>query len=362
MTWHNCRRLFCTGFVDMLELLARGVAVGTFVGLALVMARGGVRPARITGILFCLAAASHTLTQLPQLEPALGWGWGPVWALSVMGAGLFWAFVLELFDDRQALALGRFAPALLLFLLGLASMPTTPDIARVFWLFHNLAGGALIAHALFVVWAGWRDDLVEPRRRLRGPILAVSALYAIAVILVQTGELYLGRASALSPLAAAALMALGLVALAAFGRLDPDLFGAPQREAETPMRDVPSLQGEDARLAGALERLMREEKPYRDEGLSVASLALRLKLPEHRLRRLINQRLGHRNFAAFVNQWRLAEAKAALADPTQAMTPISTIALDAGFGSLGPFNRAFKAETGLTPTDYRIQATRSPAT
>ncbi len=33
--------------------------------------------------------------------------------------------------------------------------------------------------------------------------------------------------------------------------------------------------------------------------------------------------------------------------------PILTIALDAGFGSIGPFNRAFKAHTGLTPTEYR---------
>ena len=33
-----------------------------------------------------------------------------------------------------------------------------------------------------------------------------------------------------------------------------------------------------------------------------------------------------------------------------------TIALDAGFSSLGPFNRAFKAETGVTPSEYRRQA------
>jgi AraC-like DNA-binding protein len=33
--------------------------------------------------------------------------------------------------------------------------------------------------------------------------------------------------------------------------------------------------------------------------------------------------------------------------------PVVTIALDAGFQSLGPFNRAFKAHTGMTPTDYR---------
>jgi AraC-like DNA-binding protein len=36
--------------------------------------------------------------------------------------------------------------------------------------------------------------------------------------------------------------------------------------------------------------------------------------------------------------------------------PVLTIALDAGFQSIGPFNRAFKTETGLTPTEYRKQA------
>jgi hypothetical protein len=48
-----------------------------------------------------------------------------------------------------------------------------------------------------------------------------------------------------------------------------------------------------------LGQLMREGKLYRDERLSVSSLALKLKLPEHRLRRLINHQLGHRNFNAF---------------------------------------------------------------
>jgi len=44
---------------------------------------------------------------------------------------------------------------------------------------------------------------------------------------------------------------------------------------------------------------------------------------------------------------------AALADPAQEAVPILTIAMDAGFQSLGPFNRAFKATTGVTPTEYR---------
>jgi len=36
--------------------------------------------------------------------------------------------------------------------------------------------------------------------------------------------------------------------------------------------------------------------------------------------------------------------------------PILTIALDAGFGSLAPFNRAFRSHTGCTPTEYRAKS------
>ena len=118
-------------------------------------------------------------------------------------------------------------------------------------------------------------------------------------------------------------------------------------------RIAPSPTGADAALLAALRKLIDHDKVYREPDLSVASLAHKLDIPEHRLRRLINRQLGHRNFSAFVNGYRLAEAETALGDPAQAAVPILTIALDAGFGSIGPFNRAFKAHTGLTPTEYR---------
>ena len=102
-----------------------------------------------------------------------------------------------------------------------------------------------------------------------------------------------------------------------------------------------------------LRKLMENGKAYRDDGLSITSLSQTLNVQEYRLRHLINRQLGHRNFSAFVNGYRLTEAAAALADPGQAEVPILTIALDAGFGSIGPFNRAFKTYAGLTPTEYR---------
>jgi AraC-like DNA-binding protein len=112
----------------------------------------------------------------------------------------------------------------------------------------------------------------------------------------------------------------------------------------------------DPALIVALERLMAEERVYREEGLTIARLAERLAVPEYKLRRAINQGLGYRNFNVFLNRYRLDEVKAALADPAQAPVPVLTIALDAGFQSLGPFNRAFKAETGQTPTEFRKAA------
>jgi AraC-like DNA-binding protein len=36
--------------------------------------------------------------------------------------------------------------------------------------------------------------------------------------------------------------------------------------------------------------------------------------------------------------------------------PILTIALDSGYGSIGPFNRAFRQRYGMTPTEYRAAA------
>jgi AraC-like DNA-binding protein len=85
-------------------------------------------------------------------------------------------------------------------------------------------------------------------------------------------------------------------------------------------------------------------------------LAAKLELTEYRLRQVINEGLGYRNFNAFLNRYRIDEAKAGLADLSQRDVPVLTIAMDAGFQSIGPFNRAFKADTGLTPTEFRRDA------
>src|SRR5260370_9223347 len=130
------------------------------------------------------------------------------------------------------------------------------------------------------------------------------------------------------------------------------IFPAAERPAASPVASNESSTAE-RKLLDALMRLMSDDRIYRHEGMTIGTLATKLTVPEYKLRRLINQRLGYRNFNVFLNNHRIEEAKAALADPSQAEVPVITIAMDAGFQSLGPFNRAFKATTGVTPTEYR---------
>ena len=95
---------------------------------------------------------------------------------------------------------------------------------------------------------------------------------------------------------------------------------------------------------------------WREEGLTIGALATKLSVPEHRLRRTINKGLGHRNFSSFINRARIEAACDMLRDPEHVHTTMLEIAYDVGFSSMGPFNRAFRAEVGRSPTEYRRAA------
>lgn len=336
---------------QVLELLVRGAAVGVFVLIALRMIGEDRTPARLAGALFCLGAAAHTITQSPIAFGLLGLGAAPVWALSVMAAGLFWTFGLELFGDHARLTPARLVPAAALLGIGVLATVSPPAVARLLWLAQNLVGAALMLHLLVVVWTGWRGDLVEARRRLRAPLLGIAALYALTVVGVQSAELFTRPARELSLLAALSLLAMSLAGGVVFLRADRELFGTSAGG-----RGARPAAAQDRPLLARLEAALDADELWREEGLTIGALAARLGAPEHHVRRLINEGLGYRNFAAFINERRIAAAKLALEDPARARVTIATLAYEVGFGSLGPFNRAFRQATGQTPTDWRRAA------
>lgn len=344
------------------DLALRGGLCGLLLLMAGLMLRDHPRAtAARLGALFALGAAAYVVCSTPGFHARAGLWAAPALGLAAANNLVFWLFARALFDDG-------FRPrgwhaGLWLFIAGCgvvdglgldAAYPMWREPIRAFLALEAL-GFALLAGAQTL--SSWRADLVEPRRRLRVFIVAAAGAHiAISAIanLVAGGwwgaPVRAGEAAALAVVAGAVAWSL----LSAGGR--GDLFAeAGHRLGGTPAPPQP-LDAADRRLAAALEHAIAVDRIHRQDGLTIGALAHTLGVPEHRLRRLINRTLGQRNFNSFLNGYRIAEAKDALADPEQAPVPVLTIALDAGFNSLGPFNRAFKAGTGVTPTAYRRAA------
>jgi AraC-like DNA-binding protein len=391
----------------LLDAALRGVLTALLLLLALVLGRDRPRlPAARVGVALALGLALQVAGSTPSFEAWAPRLWqAPLVAVAAGNAVLFWVFARALFDDdfapRPLHALAWAAVALLagancavLVGSGLAIAPLALGLQRAAPLVFALLAMAAAA-------SRWRADLVERRRRLRAFIVGAGALYSIAMIGARWQSPRWQLSGTMATLDVALLLAIVAVVAWRMVRLaGSDLFPAatpvpalpamepaavlvPETGAEpaTPSEAVPRSEAgvertepapadpapaaspeptpevdpAEDRLADALHRLMTAERGYRDEDLGIAQLAARLAVPEYRLRRLINQRLGHRNFNAYINGFRLQEALAALADPAKRERPVLSIALEAGFQSIGPFNRAFKAATGLTPTEFRRQ-------
>jgi AraC-like DNA-binding protein len=253
----------------------------------------------------------------------------------------FWATVQILFEDRRRPPHAAWAVLAAIIALACAAQNAPPDLKLFLGTALRLIGAALVAHAGWCVWRGRRDDLVAGRLKLRTRLfvvlsLSVAGFVALAVLLPLVSAFTAGGIWPRLFVAAFQLAACYLL-------LKPDLALVP---VAVPVAPSPE--------AKRLLALMAEEQVWKDPGLTVAGLAAKMALPEYRLRLLINETLGHRNFASFLNAYRLeAAAETLKSDPKR---PVLTVALDNGFGSIGPFNRAFRERFGMVPSKWRRQA------
>jgi AraC-like DNA-binding protein len=368
--------------VSPIEAALRGGAVVLLVLIAALLLRDARRvPAGIFAALFALGAAAYTIVSASVFAPV-----PPLWLLPLRMIGMgnplvFCLFAAALFDDDFKPSWWHAMAWLTMVALGVVACLWI-DAAPARWAFSAL-GLACNALGVWYVLSGRALDLVEERRRLRAVLVVLLALYSAAIIATEialpagSGGPILYLANGIGLLTITLVFAVVLLSISADGALislpvsEPAVQGAIQGimqgslqgslQVTSPYRptavsdpaDRRIERDDDTRLLAALRRLMEHDRAYREEGLSIGGLAGKLGIPEHGLRRLINRRLGYRNFNAFLNRYRLDDVMAALADPAQEAVPILTIAMDAGFQSLGPFNRAFKAQTGVTPSEFR---------
>ncbi len=101
------------------------------------------------------------------------------------------------------------------------------------------------------------------------------------------------------------------------------------------------------KILNALEK----DKLYEDPSITVAKLAGHLGLPINSLSRMINETLNT-NFNDLINQYRVQAFKSRVLAPDSHKYSILGLGQEVGFRSKASFYRAFKKETGMTPSDF----------
>lgn len=345
---------------EILDIVFRTVTVSAAVLLAgLLLATGRRNAAGFPGALLCLAVAAFFLTSGQGAKAALGaWAY-PLTALCVTKAVWFWLFARALFNDGATLNRAHLVIAGAVAIAGTWQQQVfRPEFrAGNVGAWETVAGVGFDAVLLVFVLAGlyeaWRDmtvDLVERRRRLRLGFMLVTGIYLAATLGVQSSNLLLQQSTPVwATWVNMALVVAGCLVAAGFLlQWRSETWLEPARSASK----VALSPAEAAVLAG-LERSLRNERIHLQPGLTIGGLANQLGTGEHVLRRVINRGMGHRNFNDFLHEWRIREACDELTRPEQARQPVLSVAMKVGYGSIGAFNRAFKARVGMTPTDYR---------
>lgn len=189
---------------------------------------------------------------------------------------------------------------------------------------------------------GKKDDLVKSRIKLRNFFIYFVAITGVITVLTETTLGYTDLLT-LKMFQRGAILLFSTYFLIVNTKWQDVFF------AKKPQATGPKNQG----MINRINEVMADQLYFKQEGLTIGQLAEKLGEQEYKLRTVINQEMGFRNFPAFVNAFRVEEAKLLLCNQGTTTLTIQEIAFEVGFSSIGPFNRAFKASTGNTPKEFR---------
>lgn len=339
------------------QILA-GVIAGALAVLGAAVVRTRASASVRSAAVLCLAGVgAYGVASLPNIGGALAEFpvLGTATASLVCAAIGFYAVAIRAAFQDKPVKIIDFWPPVALTVLGLCALQAGGLLRAVLILLFYGFASALLMYVICLTVRGGAGDLVEARRRLRGPTAALTLAFCLAAIVdivlstaIRSGVLHgwmtLEREAALAGLAVFAASLLLSV------RSDLAYTSRVSTASDT-----------DNVVHEAIRRLMDVDEAWREEGLSFAALSASVNAPEYRVRRVILTRFGARNFPAFVNAYRVEAAKARLANREAERTTVAEIAFEVGFSSLTAFNRAFKEAAGEPPTAWRRRARRDAA-
>ncbi|MGW9687001.1 helix-turn-helix domain-containing protein [Flagellimonas sp. 2504JD1-5] len=117
---------------------------------------------------------------------------------------------------------------------------------------------------------------------------------------------------------------------------------------------TPSLSNE---LKESLVYLFSVEKIYKENNINLDMVAEKLSTTRHNASQIINEHFNV-SFHEFVNMYRIQEAKELLLEDKSRKLSIINVAYEVGYNNKVTFNKAFKKDTQLTPSEYQKSTLR----
>ena len=105
-------------------------------------------------------------------------------------------------------------------------------------------------------------------------------------------------------------------------------------------------------LKEQLIQLFEDEKIYKDNDISLEIIASKLNTTRHNASQVINEHFQV-SFHELINTYRIQEAKKILDNDLKKNLNIIDVAYEVGYNNKVTFNKAFKKDTHLTPSEYQ---------
>ncbi|WP_299870036.1 AraC family transcriptional regulator [uncultured Hoeflea sp.] len=341
--------------VDLIDLVLRG---GTFGIILLVIARllrqKEFGPLCASGVLFGITGLVEIVLNAPTVVALLPPQSFVTHALQQLHFIALWWFVLALFNDRFRWRVWHLWPVAIAAPLVAGASWAPAEMLWYFRLALVLMNATLLGLIIRQAVRSRDGDLVDERRSFSLALAFSVPPFTLFVLVTNLMSIDAPLEAGLCLLYSSVYFVLALgfsfwltnLKDGLFERSGNDVAASPER-SELSSADRLELDRVVTAMDGGL---------YLEPGLTIGGLSDILSVPEHRLRRLINGGLGYRNFSAFVNDYRIREAKRRLADPGLAREQIIQHAFSLGYASLAPFNRAFRERVGVSPTQFREEA------
>ena len=132
----------------------------------------------------------------------------------------------------------------------------------------------------------------------------------------------------------------------------PEIFAGIAQNETTKYLGSNLTPGQIEEYKQQLLTLFSTEKPFLNPQVSLADLSEALSVSTKHLSQIINQSFN-KSFFDLINSYRIQEVQQILKESRDDKLTVLEAMYQVGFNSKSSFNKAFKKETGLTPTQFR---------